>query len=208
MYEKLIQVVDCLSPEDLSNIKPTYESLNFTRSKVFLDRDGSQDIQDVRTSEGSFLPEGTPACSIVHRAMNNALLKYKETIKNLCKDYQYWPVIGGFDTKSHREGIQVLRYQPGQTYGFHHDQADYPDQKEYFRQWSVVLYLNDDFEGGGTDFIHTYYKPKAGQALIFPSDWMFSHAGTEVVSGTKYVAVTWYYCNKFDYNNALPPIAK
>ncbi len=64
---------------------------------------------------------------------------------------------------------------------------------EYERKVSVILYLNEGFEGGGTEFIHTALKPKPGYAIIFPSNWCYPHAGQKVVSGKKRIAVTWYY---------------
>ena len=74
----------------------------------------------------------------------------------------------------------------------HHDTADLRRQ-EYYRTISIILYLNNDFEGGNTVFSHKKYKPLPGQALIFPSNWCYPHAGEPVTSGKKRVAVTWYY---------------
>ena len=79
-------------------------------------------------------------------------------------------------------------------YKWHSDQAADRNDNAYYRTISVVLYLTDDFEGGRTEFPHTSYKPKAGQALIFPSNWCFPHQSTPVTKGTKIVAVTWYSC--------------
>ena len=83
--------------------------------------------------------------------------------------------------------------QPGQKYIFHHDAATDKKLIEYERKISVILYLNEGFEGGGTEFIHTALKPKPGYAIIFPSNWCYPHAGQEVISGKKRIAVTWYY---------------
>ena len=68
----------------------------------------------------------------------------------------------------------------------------------YHRATSIVLYLKDDFEGGATKFKmlpKKDFRPKAGRALFFPSNWCFTHCSTPVISGKKRVAVTWYYCN-------------
>ena len=56
------------------------------------------------------------------------------------------------------------------------------------------MYLNDDFEGGTTNFIHNEYKPNPGTTDIIPSNWIFKHKGSEVISGTKYVAVHGIMC--------------
>ena len=67
------------------------------------------------------------------------------------------------------------------------------ETKEYKRTFSVILYLENAEEGGGTEFVDTVYKPKAGYALIFPSNWCYMHSGQPVIKGKKRVAVTWYY---------------
>ena len=100
---------------------------------------------------------------------------------------------GGYNTYSWREGIQVLQYKKNQEYKFHHDVADHKERKEFYRTISVIVYLTDDFKGGGTLFPHTLFKPKPGYALIFPSNWCYPHAGEPVTEGIKRVAVTWYY---------------
>ena len=64
---------------------------------------------------------------------------------------------------------------------------------EYERKISIITYLNDGFDGGGTEFPHKVYKPQAGYAVMFPSNWCYPHSGQPVPNGKKRVAVTWYY---------------
>jgi hypothetical protein len=54
---------------------------------------------------------------------------------------------------------------------------------------SFLLYLNDDFEGGNTLFLHDRLKvkPKKGSVLMFPCGPYFLHKGTKVTSGQKHV---------------------
>ena len=90
------------------------------------------------------------------------------------------------DFSMHSE-FQVVRYHPGDFYKAHRDSGPYnPD-----RYFSVVFYLNDDFQGGGTYFPDADYTvvPVQGQALLFPSDYL--HHAERVLEGTKYIAVTW-----------------
>jgi prolyl 4-hydroxylase len=125
--------------------------------------------------------------------MEKGLKQYRNRVKPLNTMFQYWPGPGSQETFVGREGIQILRYRPGQKYDFHHDQADFADLKEYHRTLSTVIYLNGDFEGGGTEFSHKTFKPKPGYALFFPSNWCYPHSGQEVISGEKRVAVTWWF---------------
>lgn len=58
-----------------------------------------------------------------------------------------------------------------------------------------MFYLNDDFEGGETEFL--YYKkrinPSKGTLLIWPAGLTHCHRGGLVLSGTKYVITGWFY---------------
>jgi predicted 2-oxoglutarate/Fe(II)-dependent dioxygenase YbiX len=78
------------------------------------------------------------------------------------------------------------RYEPGDFFVLHAD-ADPKHNPE--RRYSIVLYLSDDFGGGGTAFptIERTYKLSAGQALLFPS--YYRHQAERVLSGTKYSLV-------------------
>lgn len=60
------------------------------------------------------------------------------------------------------------------------------------------MYLNDDYEGGELWFplLDLTIKPEAGDAVFFPSTYIYAHAAKQVTSGTKYAAVTM-----FDYND-------
>jgi predicted 2-oxoglutarate/Fe(II)-dependent dioxygenase YbiX len=59
------------------------------------------------------------------------------------------------------------------------------------RYYSLVCYLNDDFEGGSTRFPALDYavKPQCGKAILFPSRYL--HGGEPVISGQKYILISW-----------------
>jgi hypothetical protein len=54
---------------------------------------------------------------------------------------------------------------------------------------SILLYLNDDFEGGDTLFLNDKLrvKPKKGSLLVFPCGPYFVHKSTPIKSGHKCV---------------------
>ena len=135
-----------------------------------------------------------PVTEVMHQAFNRALLTYAREIANVSVAFvNSYPTPGAYATSSYREGIQLLKYEEGQYYRKHMDIAPWKDSHEHHRTFSIVLYLNDAFDGGRTVFPHRAFKPKAGQALIFPSNWCFPHECEVVTSGTKIAAVTWYY---------------
>ena len=193
---ELIQVVQVLTPDEVLFVNKELDKKEFTVSSIgFEDGETGEPRVDsnIRSSSGCFLLDDEKAAQIMHKGMNNALLKYRERLIKIHPTFDGYPVPGGFMTTSNRELIQVLEYVKNQKYTWHMDASPQPNSKEYHRKISVIIYLSDDFEGGTTKFLHQEYKPKIGHALIFPSNWCFPHTGTTVTSGRKRVAVTWYY---------------
>lgn len=190
---ELIQIVKILNEDELEIINQYVEGLIFSKTTVF-DPNGTLRSDDsVRSNLGSCMDEEHEATKLLHERINSSLIVYRDKIIPINNMFGSYPVPVGNNTTCHREAIQISQYSPGQEYTFHHDTASNPNSKEYHRQISIVLYLNDNFDGGGTEFPHKIYKPSPGHGLIFPSNWCFPHSGQKVLSGTKRVAVTWYY---------------
>jgi hypothetical protein len=81
------------------------------------------------------------------------------------------------------DGQNVVRmYNENDSYEWHCDQLS-----TSIAEFSYILYLNDDFEGGKTRFLHDKLTvtPKKGNLLCFPVDHYHIHKGTQVTSGTK-----------------------
>jgi hypothetical protein len=189
----LIKTIKVINEEESKIINEYLDSLYFQKTTVFDSAGKSRIDTSIRSSLGATMDENHKATQILHQRINESLLTYKEEITKINSIFEYYPVPGGYETTSNREAIQVLEYHPNQEYKFHHDISNDPNSKEYHRQISVVVYLNDDFEGGGTEFPHKTFKPPTGYGLFFPSNWCFPHSGQKVLSGKKRVAVTWYY---------------
>ncbi|WP_375759817.1 prolyl hydroxylase family protein [Corallococcus exercitus] len=82
--------------------------------------------------------------------------------------------------------LRIYRYEPGQHFGLHQDQS-YAGPDGSRSLLTLMIYLNDDFEGGETDFPEQQRQiaPQAGTGLWFQH--MLLHAGRRVTRGTKYV---------------------
>ncbi|MFB9240652.1 2OG-Fe(II) oxygenase [Massilia antarctica] len=85
------------------------------------------------------------------------------------------------------ERFRFYRYQGEQFFSAHKD-GSYVRSGSEESFLTFLIYLNDDFTGGHTDFAWESIKPKAGSALVFPHRQM--HQGSAVQSGTKYVLRT------------------
>jgi prolyl 4-hydroxylase len=105
------------------------------------------------------------------------------------------------------EPTSILHYAPGQRYRPHFDfldetQANYAEElaTRGQRAATFLIYLNDDYVGGETDFprLKLRHKGKRGDALIFHSlddtgkpDPRTLHAGLGVVKGEKWIFSQW-----------------
>ena len=194
----LIQTIQVLTPEEVKFVNTELDKKEFQVSMIGFSDSGTGILMprvdsDVRSSSVTYLKDDEEVTKVMHEGINNALLEYRQRLMKIHPTFDGYPVPGGFMTTSNREEIQVLEYVENQKYTWHTDASPMPDSKEYHRKISVILYLSDDFEGGTTKFVHQDYKPPIGHALIFPSNWCFPHCGTQVTSGKKRVAVTWYF---------------
>lgn len=83
------------------------------------------------------------------------------------------------------ERCRCYRYAPGQRFAPHYDGAFFRSDKE--RSFlTFMIYLNEDFTGGQTDFMLNQQKvtPRTGTALLFQHALL--HEGCAVESGIKY----------------------
>ena len=189
----LIQTIKVLEENELKLVNNYIDTLQFSESLVFSNQKNLKIDISTRSSLGVQLDENHEVTKIIHEKINESLLEYRKRLIQINRIFEYYPVPGGYYTSSNREGIQALEYYKNQEYKFHHDTANDISIKEYNRIISVVLYLNNEFEGGGTEFSHQVYKPSPGYGLFFPSNWCFPHSGQKVLRGKKRVVVTWYY---------------
>ncbi len=86
------------------------------------------------------------------------------------------------------EGTQLIRYKTGGHYVPHKDSDEMEFANRYF---TVLCYLNDDFQGGGTRFPSLKHTVRSvpGKTLIFPSHYL--HAAEPVMEGEKFILLTW-----------------
>jgi len=93
---------------------------------------------------------------------------------------------------------KILRYGPSNYYGVHADNCHREKHQDFWtkmidRDVSLLIYLNEDFQGGSLWFekFNYEYEPRAGDLLLFPSDNRYRHAANPVQSGVRYALVSW-----------------
>ncbi|OOZ38417.1 hypothetical protein BOW52_08590 [Solemya elarraichensis gill symbiont] len=94
------------------------------------------------------------------------------------------------------ENLQCARYETGEEFGLHLDAFASRRKK------TILVYLNDNFEGGETWFseVDVTVEPEKGKALIFDNlnemhlpHPLSMHAGLPITSGVKYVCNIWIH---------------
>ena len=106
---------------------------------------------------------------------------------------------------NHMEHLQFLKYNKGGYFKEHYDPEINYKSDTNDRIYTIIIYLNDDFEGGETYFknLNILIKPKKGKAVIFKSLdengkilKKSLHQGSKVTSGTKYMCNKWIHLSK------------
>jgi prolyl 4-hydroxylase len=101
----------------------------------------------------------------------------------------------------HGEGIQILKYTPGQEYKAHFDFfTSSSNAAKNNRISTIILYLNDVEHGGETFFpkLNFSVSPRKGMAVYFEYFYndknlneLTLHGGAPVITGEKWVATQW-----------------
>jgi PKHD-type hydroxylase len=86
------------------------------------------------------------------------------------------------------EGFQFTQYPEGGYYNWHADIGAGPSE---YRKLSLVLQLNDDYEGGELEFFPAKFgvPKKAGWLAVFPS--YMPHRVSPITKGVRNTLVTW-----------------
>lgn len=103
------------------------------------------------------------------------------------------------------ENLQVIRYKEGGYYRPHHDIIK---GEKNIRMYTFLIALNDEYEGGETEFpnLNKKYKLRKGDLLLFDTvdNYEFDtskalHGGRPVKNGEKWVCNLWV--RKYPYSN-------
>jgi predicted 2-oxoglutarate/Fe(II)-dependent dioxygenase YbiX len=158
-----------LSDDECSTYIARGEALGYEAAAVKTDT-GERIVRDVRNNDRVLLDDHAWAKALFQRA--RPLLPPMEAGGTLC----------GFN-----ERLRFYRYGVQQQFDWHYDgSVCLRDGRE--STLTFMVYLNDNFEGGATDFRWTSVQPVQGTAVVFPHHLM--HRGAPVLQGIKYVLRT------------------
>lgn len=176
VVEPLIVILgNVLSDEECDElIRLSRDKMN--RSKIGV----THEVNEIRTSSSMFFQENE----------NDIITKIEKRISSIMNI----PI-------EHGDGIQILKYTPGQEYKAHFDfftSTSKPTKNN--RISTIVMYLNDVENGGETFFpkLNFSVSPQKGMAVYFEYFYndknvneLTLHGGAPVITGEKWVASQW-----------------
>ena len=129
--------------------------------------------------------------------MDDFWIRKDNNFYNLLKEC-FVKAVRQYESDFHRfisKNITDFRINKYGTGGFMSEHTD-NIHHSHGQQWgyphvSVLLYLNDDYEGGEFVVAGKEIKPNKGSSVVFPSNFIYPHEAKEVTEGTRWSVVAW-----------------
>lgn len=137
----------------------------------------------------------------------------KDSVDKLC--YQFFKDKEFVSQPNISPCLDMCRYEKGGKLGLHYDGQDGDKSLLY----SIVMYFNDDYEGGEISFfiegnkrsrpkadiedknIDFWVKPEPGSAMVFPSTYPYLHQSHPIKVGKKYMSTSFIFVDGYDPQN-------
>ena len=138
-----------------------------------------QDAINIFADDGITLPTATHIARKIFPKIQPCIDKY----------LQQFPILGQRRFMIHDCKMKKIKCGAG-FHQWHYENGTVSDAR---RTFVIQVYLNDDFDGGETEFLyqHCRIKPKAGKFVIFPCDWAWTHRGNPPLNNDKYIVTAW-----------------
>lgn len=163
--DSILEIPEFLAPAECAQLLARSEQLGYAEAGVALPG-GAQLIKGIRNNYRLEYPDAALAAHLWQRLQ--ALLPAEPD---------------GARPLGLYEQFRFYRYDVGQRFNKHKDGS--VQAGEARSRWTFLLYLNDDFEGGATEFEELTVTPRRGAALCFRHE--LRHKGCPVAAGRKYV---------------------
>jgi hypothetical protein len=201
--KKFVEMIEATESEDYGTSLTKWNEWTACSGEMYLY--GSQKTVQPSDSEKTADKDASPV-SYIYNTITDLFY-------NVCKDYAVSK--GDMEEPMILPAFDIKKYSAGTFMGAHFDQQEGDTRLRY----SLVFYLNDDYEGGELSFtiespdapiingkpsedyslskdsdrVTIGIKPEAGSVIIFPSSPPYHHTAHLVKSGFKYmIPMHWY----------------
>ena len=178
-YDNVVDEQDC------SQIIECFESQK--EHQVFINRNQRPTFTEMNISQRYLAKD--PLWMGIQKSVQ---MSFVECVSNYMEELDLRDI--DFPPKYAFEEFRLKKYRSNSEDEFA-DHVDVGDHNSARRFLVCFLYLNDVEDGGTTDFpkISHSVSPKCGRILVFPSTWMYRHAGRPVTEGNKYILGTYLH---------------
>jgi len=138
-----------------------------------------QDAINVLSDDGITLPTASSICNKIFPKIQPCIDKY----------LKQFPILGLRKFLIHDCKIKKIKCGGG-FHTWHYENGNVSDAR---RTFVIQVYLNDDFDGGETEFLYQNKREvaSAGDVLIFPCQYTHVHRGNPPIDGDKYLVTSW-----------------
>lgn len=184
IYSNLIENSSSLVKDIEEAISSSHGNLQWSASYINVAGETKQD-KNIRDTYSISVPYENNGAEGIKGYFNDSLREtFFDAFNDVERDYQKM-----FDINfTKHDAYQILKYGVGQKFTNHMD-----DSEHNHRRISSIYYINQDYEGGEIVFprFGITYKPAEGDAIFFPSTYVYNHSVKPVISGTRYAVVSW-----------------
>ena len=207
-FDQVMNAIDELSDMEPSANAPLWQDWTSSNDKSFIyGQTQSFDLNQIKYMDEPY------------RSKSEFIyINIMQSFYDVCRDYAQ--SVGDNDEPRLFPVFNIKKYYTESAMGAHYDQLDGDKTLRY----SLVMYLNDDFDGGEISFKLSEYednnkvespdldynvavannqidfgvKPSAGSIIIFPSSAPYYHIAHRVKSGFKYMVPSHWIHNDME----------
>ena len=145
-----------------------------------------QDAVNLLSDDGITLPMAATITNKIFPKIQPCIDKY----------LKQFPVLGLRKFLIHDCKVKKIKCGGG-FHTWHYENGTVSDAR---RTFVIQIYLNDDFDGGETEFLYQNKREKAvaGDVLIFPCQYTHVHRGNPPIDGNKYLVTSWAWIQSED----------
>ncbi|MBD2766936.1 2OG-Fe(II) oxygenase [Hymenobacter sp. BT664] len=169
LTDAIFEIPEFLSPAECAELIARSEQLGFAEAGVATGT-GTQMLKGIRNNYRLEYTDAALADRFWHRVRNW-----------LPNEADGAPAVGLY------EQFRFYRYDVGERFNKHKD-GRIRQSEQVASRWTFLLYLNEGFKGGETEFETLSVAPRRGTALGFRHE--LRHKGCPIIEGRKYVLRT------------------
>lgn len=165
----LIQLPDFLSQAEARQQIQFSEQLGY-QTALIRTVSGQQHLPAIRQNQRLELANPVLSQQLFHRLQQRTrTIAHAQVLNDAVAIYPLW---------------RYYRYLPGDHFKWHRD-GIVRDSQGRCSRFTLLIYLNSDYQGGATQFREASILPRTGMALLFPHQLL--HQGERLRVGCKYV---------------------